>query len=294
MNEAASKTAQLKVLSWNILDDEYCMKHNSLECLENGEHIEVCEWHRRLPLVIAEILRNQADIIILQEVSPHMFVDLHSGLQPFGYDGVYDGEVWTAATFWRQPWDIESWKAIAEEPPHLQHQLSMGQQALLDTSHFFRALSVAFRGPQGQTLLCNNIHTDWRDGIDVRKQQVHRAFQLGQKVCSELGWRDVPTVLAGDFNTDTKGLDFIYEAPCSLQSAYFEVDAAGSQRFTYSSTQDLHLDKKCIDGIFHSGHLTSKEVLVKEKDAVMSDSGVIPNAQFPSDHLPIACKFVIS
>jgi len=187
-----SVTAPFCFISWNILDDEYCMSGNVTEVCAQGQTQDVCKWENRLPLIINEIEANEPDIIALQEVSPHMFVDLLQMLQSRGYEGVCDGEVWTVVVFWRKPWKQRIWQSIAEEKNSLRHRLTLDGQHACDqqASYFFRTLAIAFERPDGEKLLLVNVHTDWRDEVEVRERQLQRAELLGDIVCEAAGWED--------------------------------------------------------------------------------------------------------
>lgn len=91
---------RFRLFNWNILADELAYEHayNLYPRLERS----LLAWKRRLPQIIAEIRRQDPDVICLQEVDK--FLDLKAALGPLGFDGSHvqrtGGHADGCATFW--------------------------------------------------------------------------------------------------------------------------------------------------------------------------------------------------
>lgn len=102
-------------------------------------------------------------------------------------------------------------------------------------------------------------------------------------------------IVAGDFNDSTERLRFLTQPPHQLHDAYQLLDSKGTcSRFTYASSSEPQASWPVINGVFHSANLQPISLLVKSKADVMPNACVIPNSSFPSDHLPVGCKFNIA
>eukprot|EP00928_Gymnodinium_smaydae_P072500 TRINITY_DN55850_c0_g1_i1.p1 TRINITY_DN55850_c0_g1~~TRINITY_DN55850_c0_g1_i1.p1 ORF type:complete len:345 (+),score=80.36 TRINITY_DN55850_c0_g1_i1:18-1052(+) len=307
LKQLEGERESFKVMTWNILDDEYCQNSNVAEVREYEPNAdEICHWNYRLPLILREIGYYNADIVALQEVSPHMFQDLKTELLKLGYEGVCDGEVWTVATFWRQPWRMRAWKWQAEEPSRLLHRLSLAAREVCppDATYFFRALAVALERGSSRVLVAN-IHTDWRDGAEVRHEQVRKTLQVGAAATVAAGWRsganDVGLVLCGDLNDEITNLSTAIETYDLLDAhdsgqmqdaSSSDTEAEGGEQlpFTYGTKEKPEI----IDHVFHSKTLSPVRFLARCSSRVLGGRAGIPHAQFPSDHVPLLCEFVFA
>lgn len=304
-------STSLKLLTWNILDDEFCVKYN-LACVEEYEHDaeSICQWSHRLPLIIDEICRQDPNVIAFQEVGPDMFKDLQEELMPLGFSGISDGEVWTTAVFWRAPWVLAAWASEASEAVNEQHgrlnfhRLSNAAQSQCRSdSRFFRAIGVALEIPGGQDekVAIANIHTDWRDTHNretaestVQVGQCEQALSLVAEACKRADWCiDVPTVLCGDFNRCPKLLGKLTYGQAPLLNPYeFSGAFERGSEFTYRQHTDPCFP--IIDGILHTQGLEPTKVLRMRADPVLRGRDRIPHAEFPSDHVPLGCHFALS
>jgi mRNA deadenylase 3'-5' endonuclease subunit Ccr4 len=104
----ASKSGQLRVLSYNILADQNAFSGEGREPLLPYVSRDVLERKRRFPLLLHEMLSYDPDIMCLQEVDDLVYKSLLSPyLRAFGYAGFYSGKKNEGtregcATFWKQ------------------------------------------------------------------------------------------------------------------------------------------------------------------------------------------------
>lgn len=279
---------QITVLQWNCLADwaSDAFPHVSPDYLR---------WEHRLPLIVAECLRSDPDVICLEEVDH--FEDLKSAFVA-DYDGYCklkgvnsdrpsrDG----VAIFWKRAQMVPRGRAdlhysrLCQKPemkqvlasPEFEFLTSVGDSVLVSISA---------------------THLKAKSGFDEQRELQCKAIAnvLDMKKMTPDGL----TVVCGDFNTDPDSIaieTLINEAnSVALQSSYESVVANGSSGDPDWTTWKIreHVKKTTIDFMFHDTNSKWQPIDVwKIPDESQIDPDVaLPCERYPSDHVALATKF---
>jgi endonuclease/exonuclease/phosphatase family metal-dependent hydrolase len=227
----------------------------------------------RVPALVGHIARLDADLLCLQEVEADVFGDLNQKLEPLGYLGRYEPKAGNrpdgCAVFWRT--SLFTLRAARRLEYHdcehgpIQHSGHVAE--LLALEHEGRLLGVA------------NTHLRWdRPGTPRDKQVGHRQAVELLEECGRFEPRCAGWVICGDFNRRPNG-----EVIATFRQAGYEF-AHASRPHVRSAVANRRAS--LIDYIFHSTALQSQPLDPPE----VSDATVLPSAEQPSDHLPLAAE----
>jgi len=130
-------------------------------------------------------------------------------------------------------------------------------------------------------------HLFWDNTSPKQETELENLLQFLQKINPQ----DIPTIICGDFNSTPSQNVYKIITNRGFKSAYEDYKGTGQHpKFTaYKS----HEDTKCIDYIFYKTNskpaLQLKNVLDLQEEQVAKE--FLPNAEHPSDHLPIYAEF---
>jgi endonuclease/exonuclease/phosphatase family metal-dependent hydrolase len=246
----------ISVFSWNVLSPTW--------------HGDTDGGRARLTRIKDWLRRANNDVVMLQEVDFDVFEDdLLPYMASIGYEGApqhvpkREGQPCGVCVFWKS-----------------------NQFRGVDSKTFSRALVVHLRSHQGNEFCAISVHLESAQAASLR-----RAQQLNRP----LAWaasRQVPIVLAGDFNTGADSMLFhvlrserwhghrlaaAYEHPDAKTCSAAQVGSYGGNGSRY-----------CIDHLLYSSDAFQLSSVYDS--AVMH--GALPNDQVPSDHIPIGARLL--
>lgn len=227
----------------------------------------------RIPALLQHITRLQADIICLQEVEGQVFAALRSRMGASGYGAEYrrksSGKPDGCAVFYRQDvFDLIDVRVIvyAYEPGKT---ADFGNMALV----------ILFESVCGRIGIVNT-HLTW-DPPDTAPELQRGFRQVRQLLVEQSSIADAAKgwIIAGDFNAVPGS-----ESISLMENAGFQYAHCG---IAGVSTCNVNGTAKMIDYLFCSSSLTAEPLSV----SLVEDQTVLPSAEQPSDHVPIAARF---
>lgn len=228
----------------------------------------------RIPALVQHVTDLGADVLCLQEVELATFAALKSRLSSLGYAAEYarktGGKPDGCATFYRQ----RSFEVIAARVV----EYADGGQGQANSGHI--ALIVVLQAA-GRVIGIANTHLIWDPPgtASTAKLGYRQALQLLSEcqnlVPSPHGW-----LICGDLNATPDS-----EIIATLESTGFQYAHAGLAQ-TY--TCKVNSEVKMIDYLFYSLEFRAEPQSILQ----ISDRTVLPSSDQPSDHLPIAARFL--
>ena len=227
----------------------------------------------RIPALVQHVTDLGTDVICLQEVEMGTFAALKSRLSSLGYAAQYTrktgGKPDGCATFYRQ----HEFELIAARSV----EFADGDQGQADSGHI--TLIVLLR-MAGRVIGIANTHLSWDPPgiLHAARLGYRQALQLLNE-CQTMapmcdGW-----LICGDLNATPDS-----RIVATLESAGFQYAHAG---LTHTYTCKVNSEVKMIDYLFHSCNFRAEP----ERVLRISDQSVLPSAEQPSDHLPVAARF---
>jgi mRNA deadenylase 3'-5' endonuclease subunit Ccr4 len=274
---------RVSVLSWNTLADGLAQNGNFSRAPK-----EALDWAHRLPLLLSELYRHDADIVALQEVNRYeAFAD---ALGAHGYAGAFSRKAFSACSSLGFPVDgVALFYRQARFKPMLAPQAGVFTAA--DGSTLSQCwLSLLLLDKEAQKpLLVATTHLKAKD--DFEEMRLVEARQLSQLLRSQLTSTGGPTpalVLCGDFNAPLEA-SCCQQVATSLGLVHTGRSVPPEKAFStwkYRSTAAGELEKCCvIDHMWHCPqqlrHITTRSQPTKAE----CGEGALPNAAYPSDHI---------
>jgi nocturnin len=327
---AASQQAELSLLQFNVLADGLCGLSPTLGDFSRPPK-EVLDWGYRGPLLVAEMLRHNADVITSQEVD-HFGDTFLPPLKRAGYAGLFhkkpcspclafcEQEDGCALWYKASRLELVSYEAFQYSDRRGEEDEILNQGAQIAT---LRVIAT------GQLLIVANTHLKASKNA---KGEVVRAMEAQQlldtlatvKATAErnYGVASIPFLVAGDFNgtpTEDEGGDMCFKTclahPLGLRSAYpttldqpelYTTWKIRSKRGTPRGSQppaesasssltprpvDESEARNYIDYIFYGGGLAPPVGRLSIPDEDAIGADRLPSASWPSDHLSILAVF---
>lgn len=230
------------------------------------------EW--RIPALAARVANLAADILCLQEVEPQTFAVLQSRLGALGYASQYarkgSGQPDGCAIFYRRA-DFELLEARVII-------YADGRSAAADSGNV--ALVTQLRCADG-VIGVINTHLTWDPPETSREEQRgHRQIEQLLAQYESMAIATNAWIIAGDLNVRPDS-----EIVAALGRAGF--------RYAHRGVTDAHTcnvggNAKTIDYLFHSSQLRAEPRAVPP----ITDRTILPSAEEPSDHMPVAANFI--
>jgi len=229
------------------------------------------EW--RVPALVQRISELKSDLLCLQEVEPEVLARLKAEFACVGYAAHYAlkgaGRPDGLAIFYR----ADSLTAVSAT------RLAFADGGGVAPDSGYIALIALFRA-EHRLLGVINTHLHWVRP-DSRPQE-RRGYRQGRQLVRE--YRKLETtaagwILAGDLNDtpDSELAAMMREA--GLNYAHRELGAA--------ATCNVDGEARMIDYLYHSAALRSKPEALPRID----NYTILPSAEQPSDHVPLAARF---
>lgn len=273
MTTVSGSVNALSVLQYNTLA-------NSLSDAFPLVDKKLLSWSHRKGLLLATILQNAPDVICLQEVDAKDYQDWFAPeLGQYGYSSYFASKTTKSrkdpdgcAMFYRE---AVLTLVKLETVRYVEHVPVEFQKASVQVGLVVRFALVA----TGAEVVVATTHLKAKYGFDeLRLAQT-------QALCQHLP-PGVPTVVAGDFNADP-WTDAIKYMTAGFRSAYPLDDP---NFFTTWKMRPPTEDKRIIDYIFHTPNIECVETIpIPSADLIPEPR--LPNAIFPSDHLPLMARF---
>lgn len=248
-------------------------------------HVEdsVLEWESRSELLCKVLSEIDADIYCLQEVDDTNFIYRIRGIGCRSVDHVQkhqsskemrEGAViaWNRDRFQlvTAPYRL-SFAELCDDP-------SMSQVALV------RELE---HKSSRKRLMVVTTHLKAKEGNEeVRVRQVSAMLAAVEKLRGELKCDSV--VLCGDFN-DTPESEALKIVKRQFASAYADLECKDEHFTTFKARAKVV--RRCIDYILYTSNTLCVTDRLSMPSADEIDYPHLPNREWPSDHLAIACRF---
>jgi len=306
----------IRVMHWNILADKLAygdFNKDGFACEAEGQK-ELLSWSDfRLPRILAEIKRQNPDLICLVELDH--YEDLIKALEPLGYTGTWmkknrafyedgSGLFWktkrfTAVKEVKQPF----WKNKAEGKPA--DQIFVGVE-----------LKPNDRSDDFQSFLFTGCHLKSTKAEKGEKMRLDQAKQIMEIAKAE--FPNKPMIVGADLNGESKENQTQAHAPqahpylleSGLTSAYKDVlghepqFTSWKKRVSPPKTDDDGIFKPskvaefkyAIDFIFKSTAIKTIRVLAVPNESQFDTDDLkilLPNRKCPSDHLPLVSDLLL-
>ena len=227
----------------------------------------------RVPALVQNISRLNADVLCLQEVEPVTFVALRSYLGERGYGGEYArklaGRPEGLALFYRRTcFDWVSAKVI-----------SYADGAAGAAASGYVAQLILLR--QAKKILgVINTHLTWDPPNTAREAQ--RGLRQLQQCLAEYQSRNAEAhgwIISGDFNV-------------TPESEIVELALRAGMQYPHHHLADVYTCNigsraRLLDYLFYSAGLSAEASVLSRID----DQTILPSAEEPSDHVPIMARF---
>lgn len=314
---------ELTLLQFNVLADGLCGLSPTLGDFSRPPK-EVLDWGYRGPLLVAEMLRHNADVITAQEVD-HFDDTFEPPLQRAGYAGLFHkkpcspclafSEQEDGCAMWYKTSRLQlvSYMAFQYSDRRGEEDEILNQGAQIAT---LRVLAT------GQLIIVANTHLKASKNAKGEAVRALEAKQLCDTLTTvklraerNFGVHSIPFIVAGDFNgtpTEDEGGDECFKTclahPLGMRSAYpTTIDqpelyttwkirtrggkvGLGEDSPAASSPVQESEKSNYIDYIFYGGGLTPVGRLsIPDGDTLGPDR--LPSAAWPSDHLSILAVF---
>jgi nocturnin len=252
----------LRVLQWNTLADQLAkdFPHVPDDCLL---------WSFRLPLIRAELMRVNADVLCLEEVD-HYEDFLQPLMREQGYEGVFQKK-----PGWHRDGTAIFYRTSLVEVQQQRVESFEGQ------SQFLLLLECKYK-PASLDFVVVAIHLKSKPEFEENRLTEARVLL---EALERYGTK--PIILAGDFNStpSQQVYPLLSNSPLHLQSAYYNTINAGSEPDYTSHKYRKQLVSYTIDYIWVRGWSTSAVLSIPTPDLI-GPSG-LPSANYPSDHFAI-------
>lgn len=254
-------TSSFTIMTWNILSDQ--LAYNFPEV--NPEHLK---WPYRQKLIYQEILRINADIILLQELDH--YEDMHKELKIKGYSSIFQQ---------KKGWHDDGVAIFFREK---MFELKQKYSILLSGSQV--ALGMKLK-KDSQEFYVFTTHLKSFKGFDnERAQQVRVLLSYIE------GLEKLPIVIGGDFNSEPGSCAYeeINKGSWNLKSVYcFGKEA----EFTTVKFRD-ELEVKTEDYLWQNGFEVVAYLGIPYLKDI--DKGGLPCWNYPSDHFALAADLRFS
>jgi mRNA deadenylase 3'-5' endonuclease subunit Ccr4 len=227
----------------------------------------------RVPALVQQVSKLEADILCLQEVEPETFVALRTFLGERGYEAHYARKLagrpeGCAILFRREAFEAHSVRSMAYADG----------AGMADSGYI--AL-VARLSSRSGVLGLINTHLVWDPPDTAREAQ--RGLRQAQQLVSEYenvsaqarGW-----IIAGDVNAEPGSEIVSVITRAGLDYAHRELPDV--------ATCNVGAKARLIDYLFHSPTLLADPIAPSPR---IDDSTIMPSAEQPSDHIAIRARF---
>jgi mRNA deadenylase 3'-5' endonuclease subunit Ccr4 len=249
----------MKIVSYNVLANAY-IKEDRYPRVPP----QFLQWEYRSQALLSKIDSLNADLICLQEVEEETYQRIHHLLSGKGFSGVYarrkQGRPDGCATFSLLP--IHQWEVV-----HYHDQVRGAPSGHLALITFIQV--------KDHLLAVANTHIKWDPPDTIAQHQI--------------GWRQMQQLLFHHILPDSSvdGWVICGDMNCELEDHLLqEILRAGFKSPLQESAPTYYTEDKCaqIDFILCQNHLN---ITALSRPSYPLHT-VLPNAQEPSDHLPIA------
>eukprot|EP00035_Acanthoeca_spectabilis_P021223 m.437017 g.437017 ORF g.437017 m.437017 type:complete len:514 (+) comp18050_c0_seq1:58-1599(+) len=317
--------ASFTVLAYNVLCSKYATRQLYAYCPSWA-----LEWDYRKKMILDEIKRKDADIVLLQEVETcEFYAYFQPELHQRGFEGIFSAKsrartmherdrksVDGCAIFFRC--DIfEKQKEMLVEFERLSAQLGRGSADILNrvmSKDNIAIGAILQHKPTKSPIFVGNAHLHWDPQFkDVKVVQAAMLVHEIAKFVDVPDQKRMPILLGGDFNSepDSGVFKLISEGRVAIdhpdlvnrEYAKFAEEVGFDHDLKLRSCYNGELPytnytadfKGIIDYIFYSvDGLAPIEVLGPIPEEVMEQFDGCPNPHFPSDHLPIFAHLSIT
>eukprot|EP00040_Diaphanoeca_grandis_P031405 m.187902 g.187902 ORF g.187902 m.187902 type:complete len:675 (-) comp32321_c1_seq1:56-2080(-) len=326
----AKINSDFRVMTWNLLADFLCNTGLFPYCKPGN-----LNWYYRKSLILSEIARNNPSIVCLQELQgigpggPERcdhFNQLRAELEPFGYEGVYIRKAQSGsaanlgnAVFWMKD------TFTCEKRMQISYRDAIGMRCTTDASRWY------FGGGTQVALVVFLKHIGLKTTIAVVTTHITSAWETPAKQICQIQEllvqldvaipKDIPLVLAGDFNSlpgsgayrlitegqlsvnDPHAMVSREDMMCGislpypnlahqivLESAYKKI-YGGEPMFTNFTSEPVSFSGT-LDYIFYTEKTLDVACVMPlpSFDACRKEVA-LPNSIYPSDHLPLTACF---
>lgn len=249
---------ELSVLSWNLLAP--C--HHESECCDNGG--VRLQLSARKQMMWQWLLRFvRCDVLCFQEVDvEHCLDELREVLEPHGFDGIVQmrrNVQSVNATFFKRERFWPAW-----------------------VDHRSRVLLVGLGLPDGRVLAVANVHLQSMMAKDWESQQKAQLAKAMRRAAAQKPWC---MIVCGDFNHEL-------QQGSQLGSLLDEYDLHKAP--SSGHTCIVGANRGRLDHILHGSGLHPTATLGSHAENVRRIGGAsLPDANHPSDHLPVAAVFAL-
>lgn len=292
---------EISVLSWNILAPCYVLPHllRSQKIVDDFDLVtEYMDWSYRSPRIVERISQEAADIVCLQEVQLDLWESLRDELKMNGYRVSVVQEVnrglQVTTVILLHDRRLQEWKVTKVESRSRVLLVTLECRQLPNSEPYF--------------IFIANVHLSaGRKESVTRYQQVKSLLQrlvLHTQRSSVPQLKDPLVILMGDWNTlstdplhhlitkgmlpEDHGLPQLYPSLPLLP-----LRDVHRQRHTHNSKGIVPWTHTCgevLDYIFASPSIQTVDLRPRSIETTLP----IPNADFPSDHIPIGGTLTIS
>lgn len=267
----------IKVLHWNILA-------KSLAEGFDGVSYEHLDWNYRFPLVVNKIASFSPDIISLQEVEFSQFSDLKKAFLPTEWIGIYNEKIKNyddgavddnhgCAMFINKKFKVHEggFRRLIDGGSQIFSYviLSLNESDLSNRK-------VKFPEGKREPFLFGACHLKAKPGFEnTRNRQVNTIHLCVDKL-------PYKRIIVGDFNDIPTSL-------CIENMLDKDYDVYHPE-FTTHKSRNGNIVKRVIDYIFYKGINLNSAIKTLDKKY---NNTLLPNKDFPSDHLPLMVYFDI-
>jgi CCR4-NOT transcription complex subunit 6 len=276
----------------------------------------------RKEAILQEITSYNVDILCLQEIEVHNFLEFYKGqlemrceyesiLCPKGRSRVVADKrnVDGCAVFWKrgrfslvESFQVDFLQRITQDERFCRNQELLSRYGRRDNV----ALVVVLEMPSGHSVVVTNVHVFWDPEFpDVKLLQTLLLLEELTRIRQR--YRHASLLLAGDFNSLRDSS--VYKSIVGFKADTLDFGNVqwGLDNFSHPlrlydaySTQDLSFTnftpsfKGTIDYIFYGDGLTLTSVLSPVEDEYTEGVVGLPSIHFPSDHIFTAAKFALT
>ena len=255
----------LKVLQWNTLADQLATDFPRAS-------VEALQWTERQGLLIAELERSEADLIVLEEVD-HYEDWFLPNLQRLGYEGRFQRKAgWhrdgTAVFYLPSKVRVETCETVTYQ----------GQ------SQFFLLMQCVLLPATPFVLAATHLKAK-------AAFEDCRVAEIQHLLASLTPFQALPILVVGDFNSIPTGQVYSAVSASALRSVYCDALRPGEPEFTSLKYRDKLLCYT-IDYIWQRGWKTLAVWSLPTQEEIGHQG--LPCVAYPSDHLALLCHLSLA
>jgi len=282
-DETKGDEKSFSVMQWNILAQT--LAQNGMFQFATKE---VLDWQHRKELIVKEILKHNPDIGCFEEVDCFHLLkeDFHSN----GYQGFFVPKPKSPCLNFEENIGPDGTLLISKEYFPSSANAYHKVLCLEDGTETNSTVLIYEKRLSDHVIFILTTHLKAKSqNEEIRRQQAEHLIKIIDQIksCSS----NCSVILLGDFNAEPSEPAIQRLMKYGLKSAYKDVLGNEADITTYKIRTNVGLASRCIDYIFyHSACLTPVSVLSIPKQQDFGEEG-LPNAHFPSDHIPLLVNF---